>query len=274
MTGDRFISFPPNFTWGVSASAYQIEGAWNEDGRGPSIWDTFSHQPGRTHHGDNGDSAADHYHRLAEDVGLMAEIGVNAYRFSIAWPRILPEGRGAINQSGLDFYDRLVDALLDKGITPYPTLYHWDLPQPLQDAGGWPNRDTARHFADYARIVGERLADRATHWITHNEPFVAALSGHLMGDHAPGVQDPVAAFTAGHHLLLSHGLAVQALRASGRRRLEIGIALNLYPVHPATDSEPDRRAAVQGSQRHQCVERDASARGGGVRWPDLTTPSS
>jgi beta-glucosidase len=241
---DTLLTFPKNFTWGVSTSAYQIEGAWNEEGRGLSIWDTFSHQPGRTHRNDNGDTAADHYHRWIEDVGLMAEMGVKAYRFSIAWPRILPDGRGAVNPGGLDFYDRLVDTLLEKGIQPYPTLYHWDLPQALQDAGGWPNRDTARYFAEYAFIVGQRLGNRLTHWITHNEPFVAAVSGHFIGDHAPGIQDPMATFATGHHLMLSHGLAVQALRASTRGPLEIGIALNLSPIHPASESEPDRRAAA------------------------------
>ncbi len=244
MSDAGFLQFPKGFIWGTATSAYQIEGAWNEDGRGLSIWDTFSHAPGRTYHGDNGDSAADHYHRWKEDIGLMTEIGINAYRFSIAWTRILPEGTGAANKGGLDFYDRLVDALLEKGITPYPTLFHYDLPQALQDRGGWPDRDTAKHFGEYARIVGERLGDRVTNWITHNEPFVTAVAGHFTGEHAPGIQDPMAAFTAGHHLMLSHGYAVQALRAAGRRPLNIGVALNLNPVHPASDSEPDRLAAT------------------------------
>lgn len=244
MSDARFLQFPKGFIWGTATSAYQIEGAWNEDGRGLSIWDTFSHAPGRTYHGDNGDSAADHYHRWKEDIGLMTEIGIKAYRFSIAWTRILPEGTGAANKGGLDFYDRLVDALLEKGITPYPTLFHYDLPQALQDRGGWPDRDTAKHFGEYARIVGERLGDRVTNWITHNEPFVTAVAGHFTGEHAPGIQDPMAAFTAGHHLMLSHGYAVQALRAAGRRPLNIGVALNLNPVHPASDSEPDRLAAA------------------------------
>lgn len=244
MSDARFLQFPKGFIWGTATSAYQIEGAWNEGGRGLSIWDTFSHAPGRTYHGDNGDSAADHYHRWKEDIGLMTEIGINAYRFSIAWTRILPEGTGAANKGGLDFYDRLVDALLEKGITPYPTLFHYDLPQALQDRGGWPDRDTAKYFGEYARIVGERLGDRVTNWITHNEPFVTAVAGHFTGEHAPGIQDPMAVFTAGHHLMLSHGYAVQALRAAGRRPLNIGVALNLNPVHPASDSEPDRQAAT------------------------------
>jgi beta-glucosidase len=240
---DSFLQFPKDFIWGVSTSAYQIEGAWNVDGRGASIWDTFSHTPGKTHKGENGDTAADHYHRWPEDLKLMADLGVKAYRFSISWPRVLPNGHGPVNTAGLGFYDRLVDALIENGVTPYPTLFHYDLPQALQDKGGWPNRDTAKYFGDYADIVGQRLSDRATNWITHNEPFVTAVAGHFTGEHAPGIQDPVAAFAAGHHLLLSHGYAAQALRATGRR-LNIGIALNLSPVHPATDSEDDRRAAT------------------------------
>ena len=245
MSEPTFLRFPDNFIWGTATSAYQIEGAWNEDGRGISIWDTLCHTPGKIHGGETGDVAADHYHRWAEDVRLMADLGLKTYRFSIAWPRIFPAGTGAVNPAGLDFYDRLVDALLANGITPYVTLYHWDLPQALQDRGGWANRDTALHFAEYARVVAERLSDRATDWITHNEPFVAAMAGHFTGEHAPGLQDPLAALKATHHLLLSHGLAVETLRASARRPLKIGITLNLNPVHPASDSEADRQAAVR-----------------------------
>jgi beta-glucosidase len=249
MSDSAFLRFPEDFIWGVATSAYQIEGAWNEDGRGVSIWDTFCRTPGKTYDGENGDVAADHYHRWPEDVRLMKELGLKAYRFSTAWPRILPNGAGPVNAPGLDFYDRLVDALLAGGIAPFVTLYHWDLPQALQDRGGWTNRDTAHHFAEYARLVGERLGDRVTHWITHNEPFVAAVAGHFTGEHAPGQQDPAATFGAAHHLLLSHGLAVEALRAAARRPLKIGLTLNLSPVHPATDSEADRQAAV----RHDAV---------------------
>lgn len=245
MSEPTFLRFPDNFIWGTATSAYQIEGALNEAGRGLSIWDTFGRTPGKIHGCATGDVAADHYHRWAEDVRLMADLGLKTYRFSIAWPRILPAGTGAVNPAGLDFYDRLVDALLANGITPYVTLYHWDLPQTLQDRGGWANRDTAVHFAEYARVVAERLSDRAVHWITHNEPFVAAMAGHFTGEHAPGLQDPFAALKATHHLLLSHGLAVEALRASARRPLKMGITLNLNPVHPASDSEADRQAAIR-----------------------------
>ena len=245
MPDPAFLRFPDGFIWGVATSAYQIEGAWNEDGRGLSIWDTFCRTPGKIHEGETGDVAADHYHRWAEDVRLMADLGLKAYRFSTAWPRIIPNGAGAVNPAGLDFYDRLVDALLANGVTPFVTLYHWDLPQALQDRGGWANRDTAQHFAEYARIVVERLGDRVMHWITHNEPAVVAAAGHFTGENAPGQQDPLAAFAAAHHLLLSHGLAVEALRASARRPLKIGLTLNLNPVHPASDSEEDRKAAVR-----------------------------
>jgi len=240
---DRFISFPPDFIWGVATSAYQIEGAVNDDGRGVSIWDTFSHTEGKTYKGQHGDVAADHYHRWQEDVALMANLGLKAYRFSLAWPRIQPEGKGAVNPAGLDFYDRLVDTLLAHGIQPFPTLFHWDLPQPLEDAGGWPSRDTALHFAEYARIIAERLGDRVNTWITHNEPWVMAIAGYLAGQLAPGIQDPVAAVRATHHLLLSHGLAVNILRESIHHTAKIGITLNLSPVHTATDSEADRAAA-------------------------------
>ncbi len=239
----RFLSFPQGFTWGTATSAYQIEGAWNEDGRGTSIWDVFCRQPGRTHRGENGDTAADHYHRYAEDVALMQRMGLHAYRFSISWCRILPTGTGQVNQAGLDFYDRLVDALLEQGITPYPTLFHYDLPHPLQVQGGWPRRETATHFAEYARVVGERLGDRVTHWITHNEPWVTAFLGYLTGEHAPGHRNPFEAFAATHTLLLSHGYAVQALRAAARQPVQVGIALNLSPAYPASPSAADRHAA-------------------------------
>jgi beta-glucosidase len=242
MATNEPLNFPPNFIWGAATSAYQIEGAWNEDGRKPSIWDTFVHQPGHVRTGETGDTATDHYHRLAEDIELMATIGLKAYRFSIAWTRIVPEGSGAVNKAGLDFYDRLVDGLLAKGITPYPTLFHYDLPQPLQDQGGWPNRDTAKHFGDYAAVLGERLSDRVDHWITHNEPWVTAFLGYLTGEHAPGKRNPFATVAATHHVLLSHGYAVQALRAASKRPLQVGIALNLSPAYPATDSANDLKA--------------------------------
>jgi beta-glucosidase len=239
----NMLKFPQDFIWGVATSAYQIEGAWDQDGRGLSIWDTFSHTPGNIYHDQNGDVAADHYHHWQEDINLMAQLGLKAYRFSIAWPRILPEGKGKINPSGLDFYDKLVDGLLEQGIQPFPTLFHWDLPQALQDQGGWGERQTAYYFAEYARAVSERLSDRVTHWITHNEPFVAAILGHFTGEHAPGTQDIGVALHATHHLLLSHGLAVQALRASSTNPLRVGITLNLETIHPASENEEDRNAA-------------------------------
>jgi len=237
------LSFPADFLWGVSTSAYQIEGAWNEEGKGPSIWDTFTHTPGHVVNHDTGDVACDHYHRWRADVDLLHDLGVQAYRFSVSWPRILPAGRGQVNQAGLDFYDRLVDALLEKGLQPFLTLYHWDLPQALQDRGGWPARETVSAFAEYARVVGERLSDRVRWWTTHNEPFVAAVLGHFTGEHAPGIRDARAALQAAHHLLLSHGEAAHVLRAAARRPIQVGIALNLQPVYPASGAVEDAQAA-------------------------------
>ena len=237
------LTFPKNFIWGVATSAYQIEGAWNEDGRGVSIWDTFSHTPGKVGNNENGDVAADHYHRWKEDIALMSELGIKAYRFSTAWPRILPDGTGKVNKKGLDFYDRIVDELLKRKIEPYVCLFHWDLPQPLQDKGGWPNRDTTAHFTDYAGVVAGRLGDRVNTWFTHNEPWVAAFVGHFLGDHAPGKKDIGAAVKSLHHILLSHGLAADVIRAEVKHPVKIGITLNLNPVYPATDSKKDREAA-------------------------------
>jgi beta-glucosidase len=237
------LSFPKDFIWGVSTSAYQIEGAWNEDGRGLSIWDTFSHTPGKVANNENGDIAADHYHRWKEDLDLMAELGLPTYRFSVAWPRILPEGTGAVNPKGLAFYDRLVDELLKRNIEPYVCLFHWDLPQALQDQGGWPKRETAYAFAEYARIMAERLGDRVTTWFTHNEPWVAAFVGHFIGEHAPGQKDMPASIKSMHHLLLSHGLAAEAIRSSAKKPARVGITLNLHPVYPATSSKKDQQAA-------------------------------
>jgi beta-glucosidase len=235
--------FPPGFLWGAATAAYQIEGAVAADGRGRSIWDTFSHTPGKVHGGETGDVACDHYHRWRDDVGLLADLGLNAYRFSVAWPRVLPHGTGRVNQAGLDFYRRLVDALLDAGITPTLTLYHWDLPQALQDRGGWAERATVDAFAAYARVVGEALGDRVPLWITHNEPSVSTILGHLTGEHAPGLTDPRTAVQAAHHLLLSHGRATEALRAAGAG--EVGITVNLFTVEPAGDGDADLAAARQ-----------------------------
>ena len=231
-----------DFVWGAATAAYQIEGAVAEDGRGESIWDRFSHTPGRVLNGDTGDVACDHYHRYREDVALMAELGLQAYRFSVAWPRVLPTGTGAVNHQGLDHYDRLVDELLRHGIAPHMTLYHWDLPQTLEEAGGWPVRATAEAFADYAALVAGRLGDRVGHIATLNEPFVSANHGYRDGSHAPGRVEPEAALAAGHHLLLGHGLAVEAIRTAAPSA-SVGIVLNIEPQHPATGDPLDLEAA-------------------------------
>ncbi len=239
------LSFPEGFEWGAATAAYQIEGAVREDGRGVSIWDVFCQQPGRVLGGDSGDVACDHYHRYAEDVALMAELGLQTYRFSIAWPRVLPFGAGDVNEAGIDFYSRLVDALLEKGIRPCATLYHWDLPQSLQDLGGWANRDVARRFADYAAVVFDRLGDRVQRWITHNEPIITAEFGHLFGFLAPGIRDLGVTARVVHHLLLSHGLAVQAFRASAvGARGEIGIT-NANTALEAADERPESAEALE-----------------------------
>ncbi|MFF1281313.1 GH1 family beta-glucosidase [Streptomyces sp. NPDC058299] len=235
-------ALPHDFLWGTATAAYQIEGAVAEDGRSPSIWDTFSHTPGKIAGGDNGDTACDHYHRWREDIGLMGRLGVNAYRMSVAWPRVIPGGTGEVNAKGLAFYDRLVDALLEAGITPSVTLYHWDLPQALQDRGGWPERDTALAFAEYASAVAARLGDRVTLWATLNEPSCSAWIGHLEGTMAPGWTDLTAAVRASCHLLLGHGLATQAIRAAAPGA-QVGIVNNLSTVHPATGRPEDREAA-------------------------------
>jgi beta-glucosidase len=230
------------FTWGVATAAYQIEGAVSEDGRGPSIWDTFSHTLGKTLRGETGDIACDHYHRWQDDLALLESLGVDAYRFSIAWPRIQALGYGAWNPKGLDFYERVVDGLLAKGIKPYATLYHWDLPQALQDRGGWASRDTAHRFADYAAHVGRRLGDRLAALATHNEPWCTAVLGHEVGKFAPGLRDAALAAQVSHHLLLSHGLALQALRAE-RLVCPLGIVLNQSSVTAATAGGADLACA-------------------------------
>ncbi|MFB6955810.1 GH1 family beta-glucosidase [Streptomyces sp. NPDC056309] len=235
-------ALPHDFRWGTATSAYQIEGAVAEDGRSPSIWDTFSHTAGKIDNDDDGDTACDHYHRWREDVALMSRLGLNAYRLSIAWPRVMPDGDGLVNPKGLDFYDELIDGLLAAGITPSVTLYHWDLPQALQDRGGWPERETAEHFATYASVVAERLGDRVSHWTTLNEPSCSAWIGHLEGKMAPGLTDLTAAVRASYHLLLGHGLAAQAIRAA-TSGAEVGIVNNLSTVFPASDSPEDEAAA-------------------------------
>ena len=235
--GHEQAGFPTGFLWGAATAAYQIEGAVAEDGRAPSIWDTFSHTPGRVHNGDTGDVAADHYHRYAADVAMMAELGLRAYRFSVAWPRVMPGGRP--NRRGLDFYSRLVDELLSHDILPTPTLYHWDLPQGLEDRGGWANRDTASRFADYAEQVAGVLGDRVRHWTTLNEPWCSAFLGYASGVHAPGRTEPAISLAAVHHLLLAHGLGAAALRDALPPGAEVSITLNLAPVRGRTDSPAD-----------------------------------
>jgi beta-glucosidase len=233
---------PADFRFGAATAAFQIEGAVHEDGRGESIWDRFAHTPGRVHNGDHGDVACEHYRRWPEDLDVMAGLGLDGYRFSIAWPRVMPSGSGAPNQVGLDFYRRLAEGLRERGIEPLATLYHWDLPQALQDAGGWARRDTVERFTEYALAVYERLGDVVAHWITINEPWVVAFAGHAYGTKAPGLTDWATAVKVSHHVNLAHGRAVQALRQA-RPGAEVGTSLNLAPIHPATDSDADRDAA-------------------------------
>lgn len=237
------MSFPENFLWGTATAAYQVEGAVDEDGRGQSIWDTFSHTPGKVLHGDTGDIACDQYHRLEEDLDLMAELGIQAYRFSVAWPRIQPDGSGPPNQEGLDYYRRLVDGLRERSIEPALTLYHWDLPQALEDSGGWTVRETSERFAEYAGIVYESLSDSVRFWITLNEPWVSAWLGYGYGIHAPGHADTGKALSATHHLLLGHGLALENMRSAGGTDNQFGLTLNLSPVRPASDREANVEAA-------------------------------
>jgi beta-glucosidase len=239
------LSFPEDFVWGTATASYQIEGAVHEDGRGESIWDRFSHTPGKTKNGDTGDVACDHYHRYPEDVHLMSQLGAQAYRFSIAWPRILPNGKGEVKEAGLGYYDRLVDELLHNNIVPYATLYHWDLPQALEDQGGWLNRDTSDYFAQYTDVISRRLGDRVKNWMTFNEPLCVAYTSYVQGVHAPGHRDLTYAnaVRVTHNMYLGHGKAVSVLRINGDVGTKVGIALNLIDAQPASDSEEDRAAA-------------------------------
>ena len=242
MAQQGFLDFPPGFTWGTATSAYQIEGAAAEDGKGESVWDRFAATPGTIADGSNGRVACDHYHRWAEDLDAMKALGLRAYRFSISWPRVIPDGAGAVNPKGLDFYERLVDGMLARGIRPFATLFHWDLPQKLQEAGGWTNCATVDAFVRYADIVARRLGDRVKDWMTHNEPWVVSFVGHLFGDQAPGLRDLRTALATAHGILLSHGRAVPVLRdgASGAR---VGIVHNLEWIEPASPREEDAAAA-------------------------------
>src|SRR6201985_3259231 len=230
------LRFPAGFIWGAATAAYQVEGAAAADGRGPSVGDTFSHTPGKVRGGDTGGIACASYHRAPEDVALLASLGLSSYRFSISWPRVQPGGRGAVNQRGLDYYRALLDELAGHGIAATATLYHWDLPQELQDEGGWANRDTAERFGEYAAMMASALGDRVARWITLNEPQVVSTNGYRNGDHAPGLRDATAASAATHHLLLGHGLAVRALRQAGAA--EVGITLDMHPVRVVGDPGP------------------------------------
>lgn len=240
------MTFPADFLWGAATSAYQIEGAADEDSKGSSIWDRFGHEPGKIYNDENGDVACDHYHRWQDDIALMGQIGLRAYRFSVSWPRILPEGTGAVNARGLDFYDRLVDGLLAAGIAPFLTLFHWDLPDALHCRGGWLNRNSADWFAEYAGVVADRLSDRVSHWLTFNEPTVFMTLGYVVGSHAPGVRTALPdVLQASHHVLLAHGQAVQAIRARVRRPVRIGLPADGGVFLPASDSAADVEAACQ-----------------------------
>jgi beta-glucosidase len=253
------LRFPPDFVWGVATAAYQIEGAVAEDGRTPSIWDTFSRIPGAVLNGDTGDVACDHYHRMPDDVALMADLGATSYRFSVAWPRVRPDA-GAVNAAGLAFYDRLVDELLAHDVEPWLTLYHWDLPQALEDAGGWTNRDTAHRFVEYALAVHDALGDRVPTWTTLNEPFCSSLLGYAAGHHAPGRQEGAAGLVAAHHLLLGHGLVTEELRRRGADRL--GLSLNLTVADPSDPSDPvDLDAARRVDTLHNRLFLDPVFRG-------------
>ncbi|MGD0408156.1 MAG: family 1 glycosylhydrolase [Candidatus Limnocylindrales bacterium] len=270
-TTARPVRFPEGFLWGAATSSYQIEGAIDQDGRKPSIWDVFCRVPGKVLHGDTGDKACDHYNRLVDDLDLMKELGLRAYRFSVAWPRIQPDGIGPVNSRGMDFYERLVDGLLERGIAPALTLYHWDLPQTLGDLGGWTSRDTASRFADYADLVALSLGDRVKIWMTLNEPWVSAWMGYGSGRHAPGVADLRSAAVAHHHLLLGHGQGLARLRSRLPKGAQVGVALSLMSTYPASEHPDDVMAAsiADGQFNRSCL--DPIVRG---TYPDDIGPFS
>ncbi|MBE0672565.1 MAG: beta-glucosidase [Anaerolineales bacterium] len=253
-------TFPHNFLWGAATASYQVEGAWNEDGKGESIWDRFSHTPGKIEDNSTGDIACDHYHRYEEDIALMRRLGLKAYRFSTAWARVLPNGRGRLNPKGLDFYDRLVDSLCAANIEPFLTLYHWDLPQALHEEGGWTNRDVSYAFADYAALMVKRLGDRVKYWTTFNEPSVVMFDGYLVGEHAPGIQDPRAAYQVAHHLLVAHGLGVQAIRGANSKA-EAGIVLNLWMADAVSEDPADVAVADAAWERSETLFLDPIFKG-------------
>jgi beta-glucosidase len=236
------ISFPKNFLWGTASASYQIEGAPSADGKGESIWDRFSHTPGKIKHGDTGDVACDFYHRYRDDIAMMADLGLNAARISLAWPRIVPNGKGEANHKGIDFYNRVIDELLKHNIQPFVTLYHWDLPQMLEDGGGWTNRDAASYFGDYAAVCAKAFGDRVKHWMAFNEPWIFTVLGYMFGIHAPGLRDRKLALRAGHVVNLAQGLGVRAIRANTKPDM-VGTAFSMQPIFPKTDSPEDREAA-------------------------------
>ncbi len=264
----KHLALPPGFLWGASTSAYQIEGAADQDGRGPSIWDVHCRLPGRTNNGDTGDVACDHYHRWAEDLDLLGRLGGGAYRFSVSWPRVMPKGKGAVNAQGLDFYDRLIDRVLAMGMEPWLCLYHWDLPQALDDLGGWTNRDVAGWFADYTTVIVRRFGDRVRHFATFNEPNVATLFGYAMTWCAPALQNRAAYFRAAHHLNLAHGAAVDVVR-DWVRDARIGAIYNVQPVHPENDSPDNQRAARLLDAHWNLVYADPQILG---HYPDVVIP--
>jgi beta-glucosidase len=265
--GATEVTFPKGFFWGTATAAYQIEGAWNEDGKGESIWDRFAHTPGKTKKGETGDVACDSYHRWREDIALMRAMNLNSYRFSISWPRIQPSGSGAVNPKGVDYYSRLVDALLEARIRPMVTLYHWDLPQALEDAGGWPNRDTAARFADYAQLVAQALGDRVSDWMIFNEPDAFVDLGHLEGIHAPGRKSLLDFLRATHVVNLAQGAGFRALKAA-RPSARVGTAFSMSPCEPATDSEADKLAAERAHAITNTWFLDPALRG---RYPEALT---
>jgi beta-glucosidase len=263
--GMSIRTFPEGFLWGAATAAYQIEGAWDEDGKGESIWDRFVRRKYNVLNDDTGDVACDHYHLMPQDVAMMKELGMQTYRFSLSWPRILPQGRGAVNEKGLDFYDRLVDNLLAANILPNATLNHWDFPQALQEIGGWPNRDSINWFTDYARVVFDKLGDRVPMWSTHNEPWVIAFVGNAMGIHAPGLCDYSKAYQTAHHLLLSHGKTVELFRQGGYKG-QIGIVLNLDHYEPGSERESDRAACQRAYEENVSLFLDPLFLG---RYPEM-----
>lgn len=269
MTAGDF-RFPKDFLWGSATAAYQVEGAWNADGRGESIWDRFAHTPGKIKDGSNGDVACDSYHRYREDIALMKRLGMKTYRFSISWSRVQPTGKGAANAKGLDYYRRVTDALLEAGIRPFPTLYHWDLPQPLEDAGGWPNRDTAQRMADYASIVADALGDRIGQWSIFNEPKTFTHVGYWQGTHAPGRSDPLAMLRATHTVNLAQGMAFRVLKAA-KAKPQVGAVVDVAPMNPATASEADKAAAQRWHRFLNHWFLDPALKG---RYPEGVLPSS